>query len=114
METAVRRVERKTRRSRAGIGAHVCVRRGSSGGKGGRVDRRATLEGDVVVVLGVISINLRRARGFVWIRGRKVNISLVVGMNVTIYDAVRSGVCLVHIGLTGSIGHMRWSHSPAE
>ena len=114
MIIGIRRVLRKTLRGWIGVGAHVCVRRSSSGGKGGRVDSRTTLEGGIVIVLGVVGIDLRRARGFGWNRGRKVNISLFVVMSVAVHDAVGTGVSLVNIGLAGCVRRVRWSHSPAD
>lgn len=114
MVIGIRRVLRETLRGWIGIGAHVRVRRSSSGGKGGRVGNRATLEGGIVVVLGVVGIDLRRARGFSWNRGRKVNISLFVVMSVAVHDAVGTGVSLVGIGLAGCVRRVRWSHGPAD
>ena len=35
-------------------------------------------------------------------------------MSVAIYDAVRSRIIRINIGLAGSSGRVRWSHSPAE
>ena len=113
MKIGVRRVVRKILCRWIRVGVHVCVRRSSSGGKGGWVARRAALEGGVVVVLGVVGIDLRGVRVFVWIMGSKVNVSLVVGMIVAIHDSVGCGVSLVDIGLAGSSGRVRWSHSPA-
>ena len=114
MIIGIRRVLRETLRGRVGIGAHICVRRSSSGGKGGRIGKRATLEGGIVVVLGVVGIELRRARGFSWNRGRKVNISLFVVMSVAVYDTVWTGVSLVNTGLAGRVRRVRWSHGPAD
>lgn len=96
-----------------GVGVHVCVRRSSSGGKGGREGRRATLECGIVVVLDVVGIDLRGARAFIWIRWSKVNGSLVVGMSVAVHDVIGSGVSLVDIGLAGGSRGVRWSRSPA-
>lgn len=113
MKITVRGSLRETLCRWVGEGVHVCVRRSSSGGKGGRVGRRAVLECGIVVVLDLVGIDLRGARGFIWIRGSKVNGSLVVGMSVAVHDVVGSGVSLVDVGLAGGSGGVRWSPSPA-
>ncbi len=50
VEIGICSVVGETLRSLVGIGAHVCVGCSGSGGERGRVCRRATLEGGVVVV----------------------------------------------------------------
>lgn len=102
------------RRSLVGIGIHVYIRGGSSGGKGGRICGRAAPEGGVVVVLNMVGEDLRRANRFVGIRVSKVNVPLAVGVSVANHDAVSSGVSLVDIGLAGSSRRVRRSHSPAQ
>ena len=114
MEIGVPRIVREALRSWVRVGIHICVRRGSSGRKSGRVGRGAILKGGIVVILGLIRIHLRRARGVAWNRGTKISVSLIVGMSVTIGDAVGGGVSLVDIRLVGTTGSVRWSHSPAE
>ena len=114
MEVGIRRILRETLSSWVGVGIHVCVRSSSSGRKGGRIGRRAILEGGIVLVLGLIRIDLRRARSFTWMRGAKVNVSLIVSMSVTIRDAVGARVSLVDVKLIGISGRVRWSHGPAE
>ena len=114
MEVGIRRILRESLSNWGGVGIHICVRSSSSGRKGGRIARRAILEGGRVIVLGLIRIDLRRARCFIWMRGAKVNVSLVVGMSVTIRDAVGARVSFVDVRLVGTSGRVRWSHGPAE
>ena len=97
-----------------GVGIHVCVRSSSSGRKGGRIGRRAILESGIVIVLGLIRIDLRRARGFIWIWGAKVNVLLVVGMSVTVRDAVGNRVSIVDVRLVRTSGRVGRSQRPAE
>ena len=101
-------------RSLVGIGAHVRVCGGSSGGKGGRICRRAASVCGVEAVLSMIGEGVRRADGFVGVGTSKIHIPWGVGMSVAIHDAVGSGVSLVNVGLAGSSGRVRWSHSPTE
>ena len=117
MKVSVRTVVREILgmlRSLVGIGAHICICGGSSCGKGGRVCRRAACVCGVVVVLGWVWEDLSRVNGFVGVGGSKIHAPWGVGMNMAVHDAVRSGVSLVDIGLTGSSGRVGWSHSPAE
>lgn len=96
------------------VGAHISVRGGSSGGKGGRICRRAASVRDVVIVLGMVGEDLRRVIRFVGVWGSKIHIPWGVGVSLAIHDAIRSGVSFVDIGLGRSSGRVRWSHSPAE
>ena len=114
MEVGIRWIWRETLSNWVGVGIHIRVRSSSSGRKGRRISRRAILEGGIVLVLGLIRIDLRRARGFTWMRGAKVNVSLVVGMSVTIRDPVGARISLVDVRLVGTSGCVRWSHGPAE
>ena len=117
VEIAVRRVVREIPsmlRSLVRICAHICVCGSSSGGKGGRVCRRAASVRSVEVILSVTGKGLRSANRFVIVGGSKIHVPWGVGMSVAIHEAVGSGVSLVDIGLAGSSGRVRWSHSPAE
>ncbi len=53
--------------------------------------------------------DMRGARGFIWLRGSKIDVSLVVGLKVAIHQAVRTRVSLVDIGLAGSSRRVRCS-----
>lgn len=100
-------------RSLVGIGAHVRVCGGSSGGKGGLICRRAVFIRSVEVVLRLIGEFLR-TNGFIGVGGSKIHVPWGVGMRVAIHRAVRSGVIFVHTGLARSSGPVRWSLSPIE
>ena len=95
------------------IGAHVRVCGGSSGGKGGRICRRAAFICGVEVVLRFIGEFLRTS-GFIGVGASKIHVPWGIGMRVAIHHAVRSRVILVNIGLARSSGRVRWSPSPTE
>ena len=114
MEVGIRRIWRESLSDWGRVGIHVCVRSSSSGRKGGRIGRRAILEGGTVLVWGLIRIDLRRARGFIWMWRAKVNVSSIVGMSVNITDAVGPRVSLVDVRLVGTSGRVRRSQGPAE
>ncbi len=117
MKIGVRAVVRKTLgmlRSLVGVGAHISVCGDSSGGKRGRVCGWAACVCDVVIVLGLIGEDSRRANGFVGVGGSKIHGPWGAGMSVAAHDAVRSEISLVNIGLAGGSGRMGWRHSPAE
>lgn len=116
MEAGIRSVVRKTLgmlSGLVGIGAHICVCGGSSGGKAGRVCSRAASVCSVIVVWGMVGEDLRRANWFVGVGGSKIHVP-GVGMSVATRDVVGSGVTLVAIWLIGGSRRVRWSHSPAE
>ena len=90
------------------ICVHICVCGGGCGGKGRLVCRSAGIVCDVVVVLGMVGEDLRRASRFVGVGGSKICVHWGFSMSVAVRDTVSRGVSLVDIGLAG------WSHSPAE